>query len=180
MRKLIALATSLVALGALITAPTATAAPKQQVVEGSIALPAPFVSTTEQLQSCYAGLHRRLSTPTGGSGSPANGVFGYQFPVDKATWNKPFVLEATGGEGTVDFDVYMYLHIPPVEEWQNAPTNAGTPLSVDFTNREEGGEAGIVPKDTKEVIVCLFGGDEYYGYNASFKYTAGKGVKLPK
>src|SRR5688572_27537140 len=101
MRKIIGLATVGLLAFSLLIAPV-SAAPKQQHVEGSIALPAPFVSTDEQLKSCYAGLHRRVSTLTGGAASPANGVFGYRFEIDKATWNKPFKLEATGGEGTVD------------------------------------------------------------------------------
>ena len=176
MRKIIGLATVGLLAFSLLVAPV-SAAPKQQHVEGSIALPAPFVSTAEQLKSCYAGLHRRVSTLTGGAASPANGVFGYRFEIDKATWNKPFKLEATGGEGTVDFDIYLYLHIPPVEEWPDAPTNAGTPVSIDFTTRQEGGEKGIVPENALEAIVCLYGGDAYYGYDASFMYMAGKGVK---
>jgi hypothetical protein len=52
-----------------------------------------------------------------------------------------------------------------------------TPLSVDFATREEGGEKGIVPKGTTDAIVCLYGGPEYVGYDASFMYMAGKGVK---
>ena len=176
MKKLVGLALATMLTASLLGAP-AGAKPKVQHVEGTVALPAPFVSTAEQLKSCYAGLHRRLSTPTGGASSPANGVFGYQFEIDKATWNKPFKLEATGGEGTVDFDIYLYLHVPPIEEWPDAPTNAGAPLSVDFTTRKEGGEKGIVPKGALQAIVCLYGGDAYYGYDASFMYMAGKGVK---
>src|SRR3712207_4087953 len=104
MKKLIG-AVAVAAMALPLFAPGAVSAPKQQKVEGTIALPAPFVSTAEQLKSCYSGLHRRLSTPTGGASSPANGVFGYRFEIDPATWNKPFKLEATGGEGTVDFDI---------------------------------------------------------------------------
>ena len=174
MKRSIALISSAVAVLAVIGAPVG-AAPKQQVVEGSIALPAPFAQGT--FAGCWGGLTRRLTQPTGESGSPANGAFGYRFQVDKATWNKPFKLEVTGGEGTVDFDLFLYSVMPPPEDTANDPVNGGTPVSVDFQTREAGGEKGIVPKGTVEGIVCMYAGPEYHGYNASFKYTAGKGVK---
>ena len=152
----------------------ASAAPKQQHVEGTVALPAMFVHGA--FAGCWGGLTRRLTSPTGESESPANGAFGYRFKVDKATWNKPFKLEATGGEGTVDFDLFLYLVVPPPEATLDDPVNGGTPVSVDFATREEGGESGIVPKGAVEGIVCLYSGPEYVGFNASFMYMAGKGV----
>lgn len=174
MRKIIGLATVGVLAFSLLLTP-ASAAPKQQHVEGTIALPAVFAQGS--FNGCWGGLTRRLTSPTGEEASPANGVFGYRFKVDKATWNKPFKLEATGGEGTVDLDLFLYLVVPPPEATADDPVNGGTPLSIDFATREEGGETGIVPKGAVAGIVCLYSGPEYQGFNASFDYLAGKGVK---
>lgn len=152
---------------------------KQQHVEGSIALPAPFYGEAQGTNACWGGMHRRVITV--GQGNP-QGLVGYHFDIDKATWNKPFVLEPTGGMGTVDLDLFLYLHMPPLDEVPNDPVNFGTPVSVDFLTREAGGEHGIVPPNTVKAIVCLYGGTfgGYAGANATFEYTAGKGVKLPK
>ncbi len=174
MKKLVGIALAGLVAFALVGGP-ATAAPKQQHVEGNIALPAPFAQGT--FDGCWGGLTRRLTTPTGGDASPANGAFGYRFPVDKATWNKRFKLEVTGGSGTVDLDLFLYSYMPAPEETADDPVNGGTPVSIDFTNREEGGEVGTVPQGTTHAIVCMYGGPEYYGYQASFMYMAGKGVK---
>ena len=179
MKKLLGIGVSAL-VGLSLLGGGATAAPKQQTVEGSIALPAFFAQSAQggaPFDGCWGGLTRRLTQPTGEAGSPANGSFGYRFDVDKATWNKPFKLEATGGEGTVDLDLFLYTVMPPPEATADDPVNGGTPVSMDFQTREEGGEKGIVPKGTTDAIVCLYGGDAYYGYNATFKYTAGKGVK---
>jgi hypothetical protein len=148
---------------------------KQQKVKGSIAFPAPFAQGT--FDGCWGGLHRRIITVL--QGQP-NGVFGYHFDVDKKTWNKPFALKVTGGQGSVDLDLFLYSHVPPLDEWPNDPVNSGTPVSVDYTTREPGGEAGIVPPKTTSAIVCMYGGPSHAGFDASFTYTAGKGVKAPK
>ena len=148
---------------------------KKQTVKGSVALPAPFAQG--QFDGCWGGLHRRIITLL--QGQP-NGVFGYHFDVTKATWNQPFALKATGGEGSVDLDLFLYSHVPPLDEWPDDPINAGTPVSVDYTTREPGGEGGIVPPNTTFAIVCMYGGPSHYGYDATFKYTAGKGVPAPK
>lgn len=151
---------------------------KRQVVEGTIALPAVFWASALN-DGCWGGLHRRIATAS--QNMAPNGVVGYEFEVDKATWGKNFVLEATGGEGTVDLDLFLYIHYPPLDEWPDDPVNGGTPTSVDFNTREEGGESGEVPENAIKGIVCLYGGPSgYFGYDASFTYTAGKGVKLPK
>lgn len=174
MRKIIGIAASGVMAFSLLGA-GATAAPKRQTVEGTIALPAPFAQGT--FDGCWGGANRRVTSLSGDSGSPANGAIGYRFEVDKATWNKPFKLEVTGGEGTVDLDLFLYIVMPPAEATLDDPVNGGTPVSIDFGTRKEGGEKGIVPKGAVEGIVCMYGGPEYFGYNASFTYTAGKGVK---
>jgi hypothetical protein len=175
MRKILVCATATLLAASLLPSATA-AAPKQQVVEGSISLPAPFAQG--QFNGCFAGLHRRIATAS--QGQAPNGVVGYEFEIDKSTWKKNFVLDVTGGEGTVDLDIFMYMHVPPLDEWPNDPQNAGTPVSFDYTTRGEGGESGQVPENTVKAIVCMYGGPTHYGYNAAFTYTAGKGVKLPK
>jgi hypothetical protein len=174
MKKLLAL----LSCGLVALVAPAGAAPKQQKVEGTIIMPGVFAQGT--FSGCWGGLTRRLTQGTGEDGSPANGTFGYRFKVDKATWNKPFVLEPTGGQGTVDLDIFLYITMPPPEDAVDDPVNGGTPVSVDYGDRKEGGEAGIVPKGATDAIVCLYGGPEYVGYDAAFTYTAGKGVKAPK
>ncbi len=162
MKKLIAIAASLLATGALITAPGAVAAPKQQKVDGSVAMRAPFTD----LVSCYAGLHRRMAVLTQ---EQVNGVVGYHFDLDPATINKPFKLEVTGGQGAVDLDITFYSEFGTPEQ---ATDTGYAPYNVSFDERAPGGEKGIVPKETAKAIVCM-----YDGVGATFTYTAGKGVK---
>jgi hypothetical protein len=169
---------SIVVVAALASAPLPAGAAKkakQQRVEGSVLLPAPFYGDTG---SCFAGLHRRIFTL---AGDQSNGVVGYAFDIDPATWNKNFVLEVVDSAQPADLDIYMYIRFPAVEEWPNDPVNAGTPVSVDYKTRAVGGEAGKVPEEAVRAIVCLYGGDQgTTGLDASFLYRAGKGVKLPK
>ena len=167
MKKVVA-----IALGALMAAsmlaPASAGKAKPQVVEGTIFGPAVFV-TGAPADGCWGGATRR-TTQTAGMG--VNGLVGYRFPVDKATWGGKFVLEPTGGQGTVDLDLFLYSVMPPAEAQIDDPQNGGTPVSVDFQTREEGGEAGIIPKGTTDAIVCLYGGVAgYAGFNATFKYT---------
>lgn len=169
MKKLIAI--GVVAMLALPLAGGVAQAGKKakkpvQVIEGSVALPSPFVQSVAPggsgvpFDGCWGGLTRQT---TGQTGNP-NGVTGYFFDIDPKSWNKPFKLEATGGEGTVDFDLFMYYTFPGAGE---------TAASTDFQTREEGGEAGKVPPNAAKGLICLYGGDVYYGYNATFNYTAG-------
>ncbi len=171
MKKTIGVALAVLLGLALLSAPGAVAAPKKkkQVVEGSILFPALFAQGA--FDGCWGGLTRRLTQTT--QNAAGNGVFGYRFDVDKATWNKKFVLKPTGGEGTVDLDLFLYLHFPALEETADDPVNGGTPASIDFNTRKEGGEAGVVPKGATHGIVCMYGGPSHYGYNATFNYTAG-------
>lgn len=147
---------------------------KKQEVEGGIVLPAPFLDDS----GCYAGLHRRGAIMTNDNN---NGVIGYHFDVEKSTWNKPFVLEATGGQGHVDLDIYFYLSdFGTPDDVVSDPGGAGAPPTVSFNTREAGGEADRVPKEAQRVIVCMYGGGQGAGFGAEFTYTAGKGVKIPK
>jgi hypothetical protein len=160
------------ALGLLPSA--AAGGAKQQKVEGSIALPAPYTDDS----GCFAGVHRRVQAITMGN---AQGVTGYNFEVDKATWNKNFVLEATGGQGRVDLDITFYLgELTKLEDFVEQGGDPATPATVAFNTREPGGEAGKVPELAENVIVCLYGGQQGAGGGATFTYTAGKGVKPPK
>jgi hypothetical protein len=169
---------AVLALGGLVAAsfvPNATAAaPKQQQVSGSVALPAPYTDNT----GCYAGLQRRVAIVTQ---EQVNGVIGYHFDVDPATIGKPFVLEVTGGQGTVDLDINFYYEFGTVDDVAGDPLNAGSPVNTGFNTREAGGESGVIPKgDYTKAIVCMYGGDLGAGAAATFEYTAGKGVKVAK
>lgn len=173
MKKAITIALAALMAASLLS-PASAGKPKSQTQEGTILFPAVF-ATGLGADGCWAGATRRITQTAAGQGS---GVVGYRFPVDKATWGGKFVLEATGGEGTVDLDLFMYSVMPPAEAAIDDPQNGGTPVSIDFQTREAGGEAGIVPKGTTDAIVCLYGGVAgYAGVNASFKYTATAPVK---
>lgn len=164
------------ALAGLLAAslvPNASAAQSKQEVSGSVALPAPYTDNT----GCYAGLHRRMAVVTQ---EQVNGVIGYHFDLDKATIGKPFVLTPTGGQGTVDLDIYFYYEFGTIEDVAGDPLNAGAPVTISFNTREAGGESGIIPKGPfTKVIVCMYGHQEHAGAGATFDYVAGKGVKLP-
>lgn len=175
MRKILTVALATIVMSGLVASAHAARprpAKPSQKVEGTIMFPAPFAQSAqggEPFDGCWGGLTRR--TTTLGQGQP-NGVFGYVFDVPKASWNKKFKLTPTGGEGTVDLDLFLYLSYPTMEEAVGDPVNGGTPGSLDFQTREEGGEAGTVPPGTTKAIVCLYGGTSHYGYNASFTYVA--------
>jgi hypothetical protein len=167
MKKVIALG-----LGALMAAsmlaPASAGKAKPQVVEGTILLPAVFAQGAGT-DGCWAGATRR-TTQT--AGMAVNGITGFRFPVDKATWGGKFKVEPTAGEGTVDLDIFMYSVMPGPEAVADDPVNGGTPVSVDYGTREEGGEAGLIPPGTTDAIVCLYGGIAgYAGFNASFEYV---------
>ena len=171
MKKVVAIALgALMAASMLAPASAGKAKAKPQVQEGTILLPAIFAAGAAQgNDGCWGGATRR-TTQT--AGMAVNGIVGYRFPIDKATWGGKFVLEPTGGQGTVDLDLFMYSVMPGPEAAIDDPVNGGTPVSVDFGTREAGGEAGIVPPGTTDAIVCLYGGiSGYAGFDASFKYT---------
>lgn len=142
--------------------------PVVQTVEGTVPLPAPYTDDS----GCYAGLHRRGSIVTGGAN---NEVIGYEFDVDEKTWGKPFALEITGGQGSVDLDIYFYAKFGTQEDVINDPLNAGSPYTVSFNTRDNVGESGEVPVDMTKVIVCMMAG----GADATFTYNAGDGIKAP-
>jgi hypothetical protein len=168
MKKVVAVALGALMAASMLTPATAGKA-KPQVVEGTIAIPA------RHPDGCYTGLSRHLWSLFGESG---NGAVGWTFDVDKTTWNKPFVLEATGGVGTVDLDLSYYLgDFATQEEFINDPPPA-PPATSEFETHDGPGEAGKVPKGAIKAVVCVFAGEGGQGAaGASFKYQAGKGVK---
>ena len=164
------------ALAASLLAPSASAQKASgQTEEGAILFPAVFAQGT--FDGCWGGLTRRITQTAAGQG---NGVFGYRFAIDESTWNGKFVLEPTGGSGTVDLDIFLYTYMPPFEDIANDPVNGGTPTSVDFGTRKEGGEEGIVPEGATDAIVCMYGGPDSYGNDATFTYEAKPPVRKSK
>lgn len=162
MRKLIATLSGILMIAAGISG-VAGAAPKQQKVDGSIAMMLPF---PQDPNACYSGAHRRVAVATQ---EMVNGVIGYHFDVDPATWNKKFKLDVTGGQGDVDLDITFYSEFGTVDQ---ATDTAYAPYNLGYETRKPGGETGVVPKDMTKVIVCMWNGQ-----NATFTYLAGKGVK---
>src|SRR5688500_662558 len=143
MNKLVGPALSVMLAFALIGSPASAGKAKVQNVEGSIALRAPFVSPDEQLESCYAGVHRRLAIASQGN---ANGVVGWNFEVDPATHGKPFKLEVSGGQQNPDMDVTFYLTgLGSIDDHAASPPWGTEPVTVAFEDRAPGGEKGIVP-----------------------------------
>ena len=166
MKKLVGVTSAALLAVSMVTGPT-SAAPKQQKVQGEIAMMAPFYGDT--FATCYSGAHRRASVLTG---EQVNGVVGYSFDVDRATIGKPFVLEVTGGQGDVDLDITFYTEFGTTEQ---ALDRTHAPTNYSFEERGAGGESGVIPKgEWTKAIVCM-----HTGADATFDYTAGKGVKLP-
>jgi hypothetical protein len=148
----------------------ASAAPKQQSVEGTILFPA------RHPDGCYTGLQRHLTSVVG---EPSNGVVGWTIKVDKTTWNKPFTLDGTSSVGTVDLDLTYYLgEFHTQEQFINDPAPVA-PASIDFQTHGQSGEKGIVPKGAVNALVCIYADETVPATSAAvdFAYLAGKGVK---
>ena len=166
MKRLIAAAVVGLAVLALVGGP-ATAKSKMQMVDGSIALPAPYTDDS----GCFAGVHRRLQAVAQGQ---ANGIVGYNFAVDKATWGKPFTLKVTGGQGAVDLDINYYLGpLTKITDFVDQGGDPTPPATVAYEARKPGGEKGAVPKGAENAIVCMYGGGQGAGFGATFHYMAG-------
>jgi opacity protein-like surface antigen len=175
MKKFLAVAVGAIMAASMLAPAGAKPKPKSQTQEGAITLPGVFAQG--QFSGCWAGATRRITQTAAGQG---NGVAGYRFAVDEATWGGKFKLEPTGGEGTVDLDIFMYTVMPPAEAVADDPVNGGTPVSVDYTTREEGGETGLIPEGTTDAIVCMYGGPEYVGFNSTFEYVGTAPTKKKK
>ena len=161
-------------IAASLFAPASAGAAKKQEVEGTVVAPLPYTDDS----GCYAGIHRRMAIVTQ---EMVNGVGGYHFDVDPATYNGKFKLDVTASAaGDADLDIYFYQKFGTVEDVAGDPLNAGSPITVQFNTREPGGEAGIVPPDTTKVIVCMYGGQQGAAAGASFAYEAVAPVKKKK
>ncbi|MDP9069014.1 MAG: hypothetical protein M3N53_11820 [Actinomycetota bacterium] len=158
-------------MAASILAPASAGKAKKQEVSGIIAAPA------RHPDGCYTGLSRHLFS-LGGANS--NGAVGWTFDVDKGTWKKPFVLEATGGAGVPDLDLTYYLgDFATQQEFVNDPLPA-PPATAEFHTHDGPGEAGVVPVGAIKAIVCIYASENGAAAAVPFTYTAGKGVKAPK
>lgn len=144
----------------------ATAAPKKQVVEGTILLPAPYTDDS----GCFAGLHRRGAIMTMENN---NGPIGWHFDVDPKTVGKKFKLEASGQGSYVDLDILFYQKFGTPEDVVGDPGGAGAPATTGFQTRAAGGEKGKVPPGMPKAIVCMYGGGQGVGLIGNFTYTAG-------
>ena len=159
---------SLIAAGLMVAAvvPGVASAGKakgaRQDVEGHIALQAPPGEHTDNPNGCYSGVHRRLNEA---AQMNANGIVGYHFEIDPATWNKKFRLTPVTPD--VDIDITFYTRFGTVEE-----ASSFVPVAVGFEERNTDGEFGKVPADMTLAIVCM-----KVGSNADFTYSAGAGVK---
>lgn len=146
--------------------------PPPQVVEGTIAAPA------RHPDGCYTGLSRHAWSL---AGEGSNGAVGWTFDVDKKTWNQPFVLEPTGGVGTVDLDISYYLgDFHSQEDWLNEPVPAA-PATSEYETHEGPGESNRVPKGAVKAIICVYAGEGGQGAaGVPFTYKAGKTIKIKK
>ncbi len=167
MKKLVTIALAAMVFGALLPAGAEAAKKPRQTEEGSILLPLPFLDDT----GCYAGVWRRAHAVTGDS---ARGLIGWNFEVDKKTWNKKFKLEVSGGAGYVDMDIYFYLGpLTTINDFVEQQGDPAPPSTVSYNTREAGGEVGKVPAGAENVILCLYSGAQGVGGGADFVYTAG-------
>ena len=169
MRRLMGAISAAVVLAGLIGG-GATAAPKQQKVEGTILFPA------RHPDGCYTGLQRHLTSVIG---EPSNGVLGWTIKVDKATWKKPFKLDGTAPVGTVDLDVTFYLGEFATQEEFIANPAPAAPASIAFEERGQSGEKGKVPLGSVNALVCVYADEAAPAVSGgvAFSYLAGKGVK---
>lgn len=152
MKRILAVAMSMIVLASLASSATAGRKPVQHV-DGTIALPTPTPDNV-----CFSGLQRRVRL-TSQLMFP-NGVVGFDFDVDPKTAGKKFELKVTGGAGA-DLDINFYSDLGAADD---PVTN---PASVSFQERKEGGEVGIVPAGYSKVIICAYAGND-----VSFVYTA--------
>ena len=160
---------TLVALGLVVSTVLSGAAVAgkkkgvRQDLAGHIAMQAPPSDATSDPNGCYSGVHRRLAIVTQ---EQVNGVVGFHFDVDPATWNKKFVLTPASA---VDIDITFYSEFGTVDQ---ATDTGYAPYNVAFDNRDNEGESGVIPADVTKAIVCM-----KTGQNADLSYSGGAGVK---
>jgi hypothetical protein len=164
MKKIVSLALAAGVIAALPGAAVAGKKAAHQHVQGNIAMQAPPSDATDNPNGCYSGVHRRLSVLTSGA---ANGIVGFDFDVDPATWNKKFKL--TPDTAGVDIDITFYAEFGTQEQ---AAEPSFAPANFSYETRNEAGEKGKIPAKMTKAIVCMKAGQ-----NADFTYTGGAGVK---
>ena len=125
---------------------------------------APPSDATDNPDGCYSGVHRRLAVL---SQEQINGIVGFHFDVDPATWGKKFRL--TPDTAGVDLDITFYSEFGTMEQ---AAEPSFAPANLGFEARNDKGEAGKIPADMTKAIVCM-----KTGQDADFTYTGGAGVK---
>ncbi len=173
MKKLV----SLVAVGLIastVLSGAAVAGKKKGVrqdVSGSILMQAPPSDATSNPNGCYSGVHRRINVI---AQENVNGVVGYHFDIDPATWGGKFNLEVTGGQGDIDFDITFYTEFGTPEQ---ATDTGYAPVNQSYEEREPGGETGTVPPEMNKAIVCMWAGESHRGVAGAFTYTASAPVK---
>ncbi|MGH2805868.1 MAG: hypothetical protein ACRDKT_01205 [Actinomycetota bacterium] len=167
MKKTIALILASALAFAFVPSTAGAAKKPVQTEEGMVLLPLPFTDDS----GCYAGVWRRAHAFTGDA---ARGLIGWNFEIDKKTWNKKFNLKVSGGQGYVDMDIYFYLGpLTTPGDFVEQGGDPAAPAAVSYNTREAGGEKGTVPKGAENVILCLYGGAQGTGGGANFVYTAG-------
>lgn len=170
MKKTLTLALACV-MAASLFAPASAGAPKKQTVEGTIAA---FVRHPD---GCYSGVSRHLYSLIGDA---SNGLVGWTFDVDKATWKGKFTLEPSGGVGVVDLDITYYLgDFATLEEWVNSPAPA-PPATQAYEDRTAPGEKGTVPEGAVKAIVCTYASESGAAVGVPFTYEATAPVKKKK
>jgi hypothetical protein len=153
-------------LAAALVPGTAQAGKKaaRQEVAGHIAMQAPPADATDNPNGCYSGVHRRIAVA---SQMQINGIVGFHFEIDPATWGKNFRLTpVTPG---VDIDITFYDGFGSTEQ---AAEPSYAPATLGFEERNTEGEVGKVPANMTLAIVCMKSGQ-----NADVLYEAGAGVK---
>lgn len=163
MRKLVALAAALAVGAALAAAPVAAGTRGRQVVEGHIRFLAQ--APPHQPNACFPGITRNLMSL---GYEEYNGYFGYAFDIDKSTWGHGFVVEATAAQLPADLDVAFY-------KGYGEPYPAAAPENKTYETRSTDPERGEVPPGMTKAIICM-----YRGHEADFRYTAGRGIPVPK
>jgi plastocyanin len=173
MRKIATLLTLALAMGLLVPGAAQGRQGEEEVqsVTGTIMFPTRFTSysvppnpdtTRAELENGWPGLVRRGYVAAAAS----NGVIGYVFPVDSATWLGRFELavnsEAATPDGVdkADLGIYFYSHLGDA-------AGQATPVTVaEYERRALGGEEGFIPPGSNYGIVFMS-----RGANVAFSYT---------
>jgi plastocyanin len=149
-----AVAAALAVPAAALAAAAPDPGPVVQEVSGTVAVPNPTKAGQNVTRPARtAGLVAR----------PSDGVLGWFFEVDQATWGGQFLLTtATAG---ADLDVIFY-------------SDPGTPAdnstsSAEFVGTDGDGEAGIVPAGTTHALIYAAAAP-----NADFRYVGSAPVQV--